>query len=194
NTSALAVGDHAIRLIVSGQCGSETNGATLTVQPITSATVLTDLETCQGQDADFDMVASGVGPFDYQWRLDGTALGTNGPSLTIPTTELSLGDHALTVEVTGQCGPTLTNAATLTIQEPTTASELTDLVRYSGQSASFNIIASGAGQLSYQWRKNGVEIPGETNSTLILVSLTDADAASYSAVVSGSCNALTNTA
>src|SRR5205823_4623904 len=194
NTTDLTTGDHTVELTVTGQCASATGAATLTVQPITSATAPTDLETCQGQDANFEIVASGVGPFEYQWRLDGHALGTNGPSLTLPTADLDLGDHALAVEVRGQCGPALTNAATLTLQELTSANGPTDLLRYPGQTASFSTSASGSGPFTYQWRKDGLEIPGATDSILTIASVTNTDAGTYSVVVTGPCSTLTNSA
>lgn len=56
--------------------------------------------------------------------------------------------------------------------------------------------ALGAGALSYQWRKNGVAIPGATAATLTLNGLTAADATGYDVVVAdaGSGRTLTSTA
>jgi len=126
--------------------------------------------------------------------MDGNVVGTDGSTLTLPTADLAPGDHALTVEVRGLCGPAVTNAATLTIQESITANAPTDLLTYPGQGASFGTSASGGGPLSYQWRKNGLDIPGATEPTLTIPSVTDADAATYSVVVTGPCNTLTNSA
>src|SRR5205823_6121523 len=63
--------------------------------------------------------ASGNGPFTYQWSLDGGALGTNGPGLTVPTVRLALGDHAVQVIVSGQCAGVagvVTNTTTLSVE------------------------------------------------------------------------------
>jgi hypothetical protein len=51
-------------------------------------------------------------------------------------------------------------------------------------------LASGSGPISYQWTKDGADIPGATNSTLSLVDISAADAATYCAVVSGPCNSV----
>ena len=53
-----------------------------------------------------------------------------------------------------------------------------------GGGARLYVQAIGAGPLTYQWRKNGVAIPGATGATLALSGLTAADAAaSYDVVV-----------
>lgn len=53
-----------------------------------------------------------------------------------------------------------------------------------GSTFTFTVVASGTLPLSYQWFKNGVEIPGQTESTLVLSNLTTADSGNYSAKVS----------
>jgi hypothetical protein len=53
-----------------------------------------------------------------------------------------------------------------------------------GLTVGFNVGASGASPLFYQWRKDGAAIPGATNGTLVLSNITPADAACYSVVVS----------
>ena len=65
-----------------------------------------------------------------------------------------------------------------------------------GGSARLYVQALGAGALAYQWRKNGVAIPGATADTLNLGGLTTADAAGYDVVVSdaGSGTRLTSAA
>src|SRR5206468_3345944 len=77
---------------------------------------------CPGTDANFVTEASGTAPFSYQWSVDGNAAGTNGPTLTVPTTSLSLGDHTVQLVVSGQCAGTpgtVTNTATLTVTDTT---------------------------------------------------------------------------
>ncbi len=52
-----------------------------------------------------------------------------------------------------------------------------------GATAMFSVTAAGTGPLSYQWRRNGQDIPGETNSTLVIFDVQPASAGSYSVVV-----------
>ena len=62
---------------------------------------------------------------------------------------------------------------------------------YAGSTATFSVMADGTGPLAYQWRKNGINlsdggnVSGATSSTLALTSISQTDAASYTAVVTG---------
>jgi nitrogen fixation protein len=51
-----------------------------------------------------------------------------------------------------------------------------------GQNVTFAVTVSGSG-LSYQWQKNGANIPGATNPTLVLSNVQSADAGNYSVVI-----------
>src|SRR5436190_631923 len=119
----VGLGVHTITVTATDAAGnSDSCSTTFTViEGTIAASVPGDQIVCQGSDASFLTVASGVGPFECKWRLDGNTVGTNGPTLTLPTADLAPGDHALTVEVRGLCGPAVTNAATLTIRESITA-------------------------------------------------------------------------
>src|SRR5438552_156970 len=154
----VGLGTHTITVTATDAAGNSAScTTTFTVETSISANAPSDLEICQGQDANFVIVASGVGPFEYQWRLNGNGVGTNGPSLTVPTSSLSVGDHAVEVAVHGACGPTVTNVATLTVQLATAADGPVDLRRDPGQSANFGSSASGAEPMAYQWRKRSEE-------------------------------------
>src|SRR5439155_572077 len=150
NTTALTIGDHTVRLIVTGQCGSVTNSATLGVNAADTATAQSDATVCQGSDASFSTLAGGTGPFNYQWSLDGAATGGNAASLTVNTTALTIGDHTLRVIVTGQCG-SVTNSATLGVNAGTTATAPSVATACQGSDASFSTLAGGTGPFSYQW-------------------------------------------
>ena len=62
-----------------------------------------------------------------------------------------------------------------------------------GGSAFFSVQAVGAGPLSYQWRRNGVALPGATAGTLRLATLAAADAGRYDVVVTDAASASTLT-
>ena len=51
-----------------------------------------------------------------------------------------------------------------------------------GTSVTFNAVANGTPPFSYQWRRNGVNLPGATNSTLTIPNVQAADGGSYSVV------------
>jgi metal-sulfur cluster biosynthetic enzyme len=62
-----------------------------------------------------------------------------------------------------------------------------------GSNATFSVTATGQGPLTYQWKKNGVNIPGATSATLTLNAVSTADTANYTVTVTG-CNSVTSTA
>lgn len=60
------------------------------------------------------------------------------------------------------------------------------VTNYVGLSATFSVAAAGSVPLTYQWRKNGVDIPGATTDTLTLTPLAYTDAGQYTvAIVNG---------
>lgn len=54
---------------------------------------------------------------------------------------------------------------------------------YAGASVLFEASARGAVPMSYQWRKNDVNVPGQTSQTLSLVNVQASDAGNYTVVV-----------
>ncbi|MFN7944976.1 MAG: immunoglobulin domain-containing protein [Blastocatellia bacterium] len=55
------------------------------------------------------------------------------------------------------------------------------------QPVTFSVAATGAGVLSYQWRKNTVNIPGAVSSSYTIAAVTTADAGSYDVIVTATC-------
>ncbi|MBI1853612.1 MAG: immunoglobulin domain-containing protein [Planctomycetes bacterium] len=56
-----------------------------------------------------------------------------------------------------------------------------------GSSVTFTVVAGGGGTITYQWRKNGVDIGGATLDTLTIDPVGAGDAADYDVVVSNGC-------
>jgi len=54
-----------------------------------------------------------------------------------------------------------------------------------GDSITFAVRASGMPPITYQWRTNGIAIPGETNAALSLAALTVGQSAAYDVVLTG---------
>jgi hypothetical protein len=62
-----------------------------------------------------------------------------------------------------------------------------------GQSATFSVFATAAGtNLSYQWLKDGIAIPGATNSSYRIASVSVADVGKYSVIVRNSTSSVTS--
>jgi Concanavalin A-like lectin/glucanases superfamily/Immunoglobulin I-set domain len=65
---------------------------------------------------------------------------------------------------------------------------------FSGQTVAFSPVVDGTDPLAYQWMKNGVNIPGATNATLVLTSVHLSDAGNYSLHVTNSAGNATSSA
>jgi hypothetical protein len=77
---------------------------------------------------------------------------------------------------------------------PKIASQPADNVQPSGQPASFHVTVTGAGPLSYQWRRNDVDIPGATSSWLTISAKPAEDGAAFRVAVRNGSGSVTSAA
>ena len=78
---------------------------------------------------------------------------------------------------------------------PVFTSQPNNVTAPAGQQISFNVSVSGSDPINFQWRKNGIDIPGANYSTFIINNIQQSDAAVYSVKVSNTFgNALSNSA
>jgi hypothetical protein len=66
------------------------------------------------------------------------------------------------------------------------------LIMSAGGTATFSVVAGGASSIRYQWQFNGADLPGETNSTLVISSVTTANLGAYKVVVFNSAGSVTS--
>ena len=65
---------------------------------------------------------------------------------------------------------------------------------WSGGQASFSVLAKGAKKITYQWQKDGVNLPGQTKSTLRIKKTVPADWGRYGVLVSSGSTTLVSEA
>jgi hypothetical protein len=193
NVSAANAGNYTV--VVSGNtpCPPVTsNIAALTLKPATAITTQPVSQSiCIGGSVTFNVSATGNN-LSYQWKKNGTDItGATSSSFTI--NPVASGDAAnYTVIVTGECGTVTSNIATLAILSTTSITSQPQSVGVClGGNATFSVTAAGAG-LTYQWRKNGINITGATSATYTITGVTAGDVADYSVVVSGPCGSVTS--
>jgi hypothetical protein len=149
----------------------------------------------QGQNATFNVGASGLTPLSYQWRFRGTNIaGATANSYARPSAQCA---HAGAYEVviTNSLGSTTGSVAVLTvIAPPSISAQPQSLAVIQGQTATFNVTASAAcgDGLTYQWRFNTTNISGAIASGFTLTNAQPADAGSYIAVVTNSAGSVTS--
>ena len=122
-------------------------------------------------------------PTSYQWLRNGVRIeGASNATLTIDavTPEFS-GLYTLNIadELTGA----QTNIRVAVSSLPIIVGQPQAFSASIGQSASFSVAANGSG-LAYQWRRNGTAIPGATDSSLVISTVSSANAGGYSVAIS----------
>ncbi|MGI9544964.1 MAG: heparin lyase I family protein, partial [Cyclobacteriaceae bacterium] len=78
------------------------------------------------------------------------------------------------------------------VQAPQITSQPQNLSVTEGQSASFNVTATGTGPLSYQWQKDGVDIQGATLDSYTIGTTSLSDGGAYRVLVSNTAGSVTS--
>ena len=195
---ALATGFMAIALTACGGGGSSSDsaGGGTTTPPVevpiapTISAPPDNQSVVAGQTATFSVQASGSGTLSYQWKKNGTDIPTNATSSSYTTPAASIADNGAkySVSVSNSVGTVTSNTATLEVVAKAVAATITtqpaDQSALTGQTATFLVKAAGT-SLSYQWKKNGADIPGATSSSYTTPATTLADnGAKYLVIVS----------
>ena len=192
-------------VLVSNTAGSATsNAVTLTVNAAPVPPSITAQPTSQtvtaGQTAAFNVVATGTAPLSYQWRKSGVTIsGATSASYTTPATATTDNGTQFTVLVSNTVGSVTSNAATLTVNAapvaPAITTQPTSQTVTAGQTATFNVAATGTAPLSYQWRKSGVMISGATSATYTTPATTSSDSgAQFTVLVTNTAGNVTSSA
>ena len=152
-------------------------GPTITVQPRSLITTTLIPVT-------FEVTATGSAPLSYQWRTNGVNIpGETSRTYTVtnPTKDIT----GITCVVSNLVGSVVSNSVNLTVGviPSITTQPVSQSVRI-GSSVTFSVVAAGSTPLSYQWKKNGIDIVGATNSSYTIASVGTSDLATYSCFVS----------
>ncbi|MDQ3414415.1 MAG: immunoglobulin domain-containing protein, partial [Verrucomicrobiota bacterium] len=146
----------------------------------------------------FSVTATGDKPFRYQWKKNGVDItGATRSTYTTPPAAETDNGALFSVVVTNKLGSATSRSAVLTVSTsmvpPSIITGPTNQRVRSGTTATFSVTAQGTPPLSYQWRKNGVEIVGATGSSYTTPPTTTTDNGSlFSVVVSNSYGSVTS--
>jgi hypothetical protein len=145
-----------------------------------------------GTSAAFGTAVSGTAPIGYQWQFNGAnVLNATNAICSIPSVGTNDAGNYLVVVTNAAGSATSSNAALTVVLSPMSQTN------YASSTATFTATAFSHESLNYQWQKNGTNLveggrlSGTTNSTLTIASVSDADAANYSAVVSDAYSSVT---
>jgi len=149
----------------------------------------------EGASATFRVTAVGDAPLTYQWRKNGSDIAdATGSSYTTPPTVATDNNSLFSVVITNAAGSVISNDAKLIVRTaPTITAPPVNQRVSAGQTATFSVTASGTTPLTYQWRKNRINITNATRRTYTTPPTTIADHGStYSVVVTNSVGSATS--
>ncbi|MCC6675675.1 MAG: hypothetical protein IT436_00900 [Phycisphaerales bacterium] len=145
---------------------------------------------CIGQTVTLSVEASGTS-LVYEWRRSGVPVpGGSSPTLVFET--LDAGDEGVySCHITNECGVADSDSVSVTVDNLSVVAQPQNIAVCDGTTiAFFTFDVDGAGPITYQWRHNGIDIPGATSATLALFAPGPDDAGVYVCVASNSCGDL----
>lgn len=148
----------------------------ITARPVIQS-ITPPVNTTAGANVTLSVSATGE-PLRYQWQHKGTNLpaGTNA-SLTIRNISPS-GAGGYAVYAINPHGYNYA-VTSVSLPPPTITAQPQSKTVYRGEIATFNVTASGFEPLQFQWLRNGIAVPNETNATLAVPTFGRDDSASY---------------
>lgn len=125
---------------------------------------------------------AGALPLHYQWRKEGTNIpgATSATYTKANAAQSDAGNYDLVTtnsygSVTSQVATVIVNPAIpVSINTPPQSRSV-----YLGGIANFSVLADGTAPFTYQWKKGGANLSGQTNQTLTLTNVSAGDAATY---------------
>ena len=175
---------------VSNKCGSiESENAALALikLPFIQAHPVSQ-EVCIGSAVIFNAAASGTGPISYQWMKNGQAI-TGATESSYGISRVSAQDAgSYSMMASNRCGSVESSSAALTaISGPGILVQPRSLAVCLCSPAAFSVEATGMEPLSYQWKKDGVDIPGANRNTYLVPRASWSDEGCYQVVVKNIC-------
>jgi len=145
------------------------------------------LEVQAGATATFTVSTTLPPPVHFQWRFNGVELpGETNMTLVIANTRAQhAGNYTVTVS-NPDTGTSFSSPAALLTGPVVIMQQPGDLNVRPGSNALFSTTARGITPVAFQWRFNGVILPGETNATLTVLSVQSDRVGSYDVVVANS--------
>lgn len=195
--SALALSDSGARFSVrvSNAQGTVTSAdAVLTVRAIVPAISVqpADATAVEGNRASFSVTATGSAPLAYQWRRRGVDI-SGATSSRYETGTLAVSDDGVVfdVRVSNAAGSVISRAARLAVspalQAPAFSRQPLSVSVNAGQAATFTATATGNPSPAFQWRRNGTNIAGATQTSYTITVTSAADSgASFTLAASNS--------
>jgi len=183
NASSTIKSLHALVII-----NKKNNPVTIIKQPLSNSIIAGDSVT-------LSVEVSGDGP-TFQWQKDGSIIpGATKNSYTILSSAKS-DEGSYRVTVSNSLNQISSNFVNIWVSTPIAPLSITQQPQSTtaneNTSATFSVSVIGGGFISYQWRKNNVNINGAYSSSYSITSTTANDAADYDVVITNSQGSITS--
>lgn len=154
-----------------------------------------DARTCPGGSASFTVVADAEEPV-YQWLKNGVPIpGATSATYTIDSADAQDNGYYSCRVANGVCptSPVTTRTARLIVIDETITQQPQSRSVQVGSPVALVVSVTGINP-TYQWRRNGVPIPGATISSYIINQARFSDSGVYDVVITGECTISSDTA
>ncbi|MCF7762216.1 MAG: immunoglobulin domain-containing protein [Verrucomicrobia bacterium] len=140
-----------------------------------------------GTPVTLSVKAAGAPPLAFQWLKDGVeVVGARDSALVLSDVRTN-DSGTYSVKVSNEIGSVTSRAALLVVLDaPVIAAQPTSQTVEQGGSLALSVAVSGSLPLDYQWRRDGIAIPGETAPTLTVRNVQPSASGLYSLSVSNS--------
>lgn len=155
-----------------------------------------DVTVDYGRDVGLSVsIVDGTPPFSFQWKKNGTAIpGATDSSLYLARARTAdAGKYS--VVVSNDAGSATSREATVTVNPPVPLKfthEPQDRVAVEGTWVDLSVGVVGSPPITFQWQKDGVDMPGVTNSSFFISSVAPTDAGRYRVRVSNDLESITS--
>ena len=169
----------ALLLALAGCSSGGSSSSTAPPIAITIKSAPGSQSVADGKWAVLMVVAESAAPLSYQWQRNGAPIAGATTAVYV-TPALSVADSGVQYSVTVSNGSTTVNSGPATVTVLPVAPTITDQPKAqtvdSGQKATFAVIARGSQPLSYQWQRDGVDIPNANSATYSIAEADPLDA------------------
>jgi len=152
--------------------------------PVTIVAQPQSQSATNGSNVTFTVAADGMTNYTYQWRFNGSPIAT-ATNAFLSGSAIPSRAGSYDAVVNNPLSSATSQVAVLTVLSPTLSitTQPSSQTVNTGSNATFNVVATGSGSLRYQWRWNGGNLSGATNSSLLLTNVQPGSAGTYDVIV-----------
>ena len=164
-----------------------TNPPVITVQPLGKTNAV-------GSTISFSVTATGSGTLTYQWLYSGANIsGATTNPFTLANAQLTNNGN-YSVIMTNNFGSVTSSLAVLLVTNapPAITSQPQPQTVLAGQSATFNVTATGTAPLAYQWLFSGTNISSATTNPFVVANAQTINTGNYSVIISNFAGSITS--